>query len=136
MGTSPDADAQVASVLDVARKLYAVDSTVPAPRPSDRRGSPRLGFAGTVKVYILGAAGLVQCSFEAVARDVGEDGIAIECTHMMHDGTHAWVELTHPDESQLLFFATVRYCVHEGLSAHRVGLEFGKAPEGVQRLAA
>ncbi len=135
MGTSADATPEIRAALDTARRLHC-------PREGEertdeeRRQKKRLPFASEVRLYLIGAGGRVQCSFAARARDVGQDGMAIECSHLMYDDTRAWVEFDHPDGSTLHFFATVRYCVHENLTTHRVGLAFRQAPDDVEALAA
>ncbi len=133
MGAS-DPTAELCAVLDVARTLHADESD--SARKTERRQLPRLAFERRVRIYVVGPTGTVQCSFDATARDVGQDGMAVECSHLMHDGTQAWIEFEHPDGSPLVFFARVRYCIHEGRSTHRVGFEFSRAPATVEPLAA
>jgi PilZ domain len=135
MGTSANATSEIKAALDTARRRHC-------PREgeeltgAERRETQRLPFESDVRLYLIGAGGRVQCSFAARARDVGQDGMAVECSHLMYDDTRVWVEFDHPDGTAIHFFATVRYCVHENLTTHRVGLSFEQAPDNVEALAA
>ncbi|MFG0251993.1 MAG: PilZ domain-containing protein [Phycisphaerales bacterium JB038] len=135
MGTSADATPDLTAALDIARRTYCPREGE-EPSSEERRQTKRLSFEHDVRLYIIGPSGRVQCSFAAHASDLGQDGMAVECSHLVHEDTRAWVEFEHPDGTTMRFFATVRYCVHESMTRHRVGLAFQQAPADVESLAA